>query len=154
MDVVVLARAELIALWAIAFVLPPLAQLVAHGLGKRLGVPPARPLPRILLLTVASALTLVWLTGSRFASVHIGEENVTVQYAPPLFRTYTIPLDHVEEVSLRESRFPRRSYCVEIECVDGREFRSVGLTPKRLAPLYEIFEAFHPGEEPRIALHG
>ena len=61
MDVVVLARAELIALWAIAFVLPPIAQLIAHGVGKRLGVPPVRPVPRILFLTVASALTVIWV---------------------------------------------------------------------------------------------
>lgn len=151
MDVVVLARAELIALWAIAFLLPPLAQLAAHGVGRRLGVPPPRPLPRILLLTVASAATLLWLTGSRFASVNIGEERITVRYAPPLARTYSVPLERIETVSLRESRFPRRSYAVRIECADGREFRSVGVTPARLAPLYEIFEAFHPGEEPRVA---
>jgi len=151
-EVVILDRGELALLWFIALVAPPVAQGVAHLLSLRLGLPPGRPLPRIALLTVGTVGTLVWLTGSRFASLHIDDEAVRMTYAPPLVRTLSIPRENVKDVSLSEQVFPNRSFSITIRDAGGEEYRSVGVTTEGLEPLYRIFRAFRPGEHPYVAL--
>lgn len=152
MEIVVLSRAELISLWVVALVLPPIAHLAASALGKRLGVLPPRAVPRILVLTFVSVSTLLWLTETRFSSVRVDADEITFRYAPPAVRAAVVSREEIDEVFLRESRFPHRSYSVSIRCAGGDEFRSVGVTPERLEPLYDIFEEFRPGETPRVAL--
>ncbi|MFH1681084.1 MAG: hypothetical protein ABIH26_10625 [Candidatus Eisenbacteria bacterium] len=152
MEIVVLGTRELAALWIIALVLPPTAHLVAWGLGRRLGAPPVPHAPRILFLTAASVGTLLWLTATRFSSMQIVEDSVTLRYPPPLARTCTVPLSGVEEVKLFETAFPQRSYFVSIGLETGEVHRSIGLTPHRLDPLYAIFRAFRPEETPHVAL--
>ncbi len=152
MEIVVLSRAELIALWVVALVLPPIAHLAASAFGKRLGVPPPRAVPRILVLTFVSVATLLWLTETRFSSLHVDADQITIRYAPPAARAAVVAREEIADVFLRESRFPHRSYSVSIRCEGGDEFRSVGVTPERLGPLYDIFEAFRPGETPCVAL--
>ena len=75
MEIVILDKTELLVLWAIALFVPPVAHLFAHTLGGWVGVQPRRPLLRIFLLTGASISTLLWITGSRFASVQIEPEE-------------------------------------------------------------------------------
>jgi hypothetical protein len=151
-EIVVLGRSELAALWVLAFLVPVLAHLVACGLGKRIGAPSAPHLPRIALLTAASVGALLWLTSTRFSSVEIGEDSMTLRYPPPLARLCTVPLSGVKEVKMFESAFPRRSYFVSIALASGEIHRSVGLTPRHLEPLYAIFRTFRPGVPPHVAM--
>jgi len=151
-EIVILDKTELAVLWAIALFVPPVAHLFAHTLGGWVGVRPRRPLFRIFLLTGVSIGTLLWITGSRFASVQIEPEEVRIRYALPLERTVSIPARGVETVELEESTFPRLSYSVSIRSLKGKEFRSVGVSPGRLDPLYRVFQAFRPGETPYVAL--
>lgn len=152
MEITVLETRELAALWVIALLLPPIAHLVACGLGKRLGAPSSPHAPRILLLTAASVGTLLWLTATRFSSVQVAEESVTLRYPPPLMRTCTVPLAGVKDVKLFETAFPQHSYFVSIGLASGETHRSIGLTPRRLDPLYAIFRVFRPHERPHVAL--
>ncbi|MBN1827051.1 MAG: hypothetical protein JW958_12400 [Candidatus Eisenbacteria bacterium] len=152
MEVVILSRIELLVLWAIALAVPAAAHLGSHWIGKRLGVPPVRPLPRIALLTCISVATLIWLTGSRFAAVAVEGNEARVRYAPPIARTVSIPLDDVERVILQESGFPRTSFSLAIRSRRGDTFRSVAVTPFRLSPIYTIYEALRPGETPFVPL--
>jgi hypothetical protein len=151
-EITVLGRNELASLWIIALLLPPLAHLVACGLGKRLGAPRGSHAPRILLLTAASVGTLLWLTATRFSSLQIAEDSVAFRYPPPLARTCVVPLAGVRDVKLFESGFPQQSYFVSIALATGEVHRSIGLTARRLDPLYSIFRAFRPEDVPHIAL--
>jgi hypothetical protein len=151
-EIEVLGRSELAALWILALLVPAIAHLVACGLGKRIGAPPTPHLPRVLFLTAASVGTLLWLTSTRFSSVEIEEGSITLRYPPPLARMFTVPRSGVKEVKLFESAFPRRSYFVSIGLASGEVHRSVGLTPRHLDPLYAIFRAFRPGEPPHVAM--
>jgi len=151
-EVVILSRAELLILWGIALAVPAAAHLGSQWIGKRLGVPPVRPLPRIALLTCISVATLLWLTGSRFAAVAVEGDLARVRYAPPIARTVSIPLDQVEKVTLNESEFPRTSFSLAIRSREGETFRSVAVTPFRLSPIYAIYDALRPGETPFVAL--
>ena len=152
MEMVILGRTELFLLWGIALAVPAAAHLGSQWIGKRLGVPPVRPLPRIALLTCVSVATLLWLTGSRFASVRIDGNQARVRYAPPLARTVSLPLEDVERVTLTEGRFPSASYSLAIRSRRGETLRSVAVTPFRLEPIYAIYDALRPGETPFVAL--
>ncbi len=152
MEFTILSESELTVLWVIALLLPAASHILVRTAGMRMGIDPGRALPRVTLLTVATITTLVWLTGSRFSAVTVGEDSVHIAYAIPGGRVLELTRENIAEVRLTESRFPRAAYRVEIESASGRVYRSVGVTPNGLNPLYAILEEFRPGETPYIAL--
>ena len=152
MDITILSDLEIRILWAIAIIMPLVAHWSVRMLSRTLGVDATATLPRVLLLTTASVITLLWLTGSRFSGIEMGPDEIRLKYAFPGGRTTVLARHEVSDVYLNEERFPRRSYTLHIESGDGERYRSVGVTPAGLAPLYEAFESFHPDRQPFVAL--
>lgn len=152
MDITILSDVEIRILWGIAFVMPFAAHWAVRRLSRAVGVEAGSALPRVLLLTTVSLLTLLYLTGSRFSAIEVGREEVRLRYAFPGGRTTVLDRDEVAGVSLNEERFPRHSYTLLIVSGEGERYRSVGVTPAGLEPLYEAFSFFHPDREPFVAL--
>lgn len=152
MDITILSNIELWILWGIALTMPLVAHWSVCVLSRSLGVDAGATLPRVLLLTTASVITLLWLTGSRFSSIEVGHDKIRLKYAMPIKRTTVLDRNEVAGVFLNEERFPQHSYALQIESEDGRRFRSVGVTSTGLAPLYDAFDSFNPGQAPYVAL--
>lgn len=151
MEVTILSRAELVLLWVIALSVPPVAHFATRVLSLAIGVDPRGALPRVMLCSGAAVGILLYLTGAHFARASVEADSVTLHYAFPPTRSVELPRDEIAEVRLREGLFPRQSYCVAIESKSGSVYRSVGVTPSGLAPLYELMTTFHPGETPYVA---
>ncbi len=152
MEITLLSDIELALLWALALVMPFAAHAAVRRLSRSLDIEPGRALPRVAFLTAASVLTLIWLTGSRFAAIRFDDGNVSLHYSLPTARTRVLAREEVARVSLDETTFPRTSYAIRIESRDGASYRSVGVTPAGLEALYKVLDTFHPGETPYVAL--
>ncbi len=152
MQITILSNMELWILWGIALIMPLVAHWSVCVLSRSLGVDAGSTFPRVLLLTTASVVTLLWLTGSRFSSIEVEADEIRLKYAMPVNRTTVLSRSEVAGVFLDEERFPNHSYALHIESGNGVRYRSVGVTSTGLAPLYDAFASFNPGQTPYVAL--